>query len=139
MSGILDMIAPVIPIYKYLGKELVALRETFDRNWDEKHDEWKDHTIEWQLARLDTERVELEEAIKEMWEHATTHSSLIERMKHVNSEFLDVALVALLGANKTRIEIEKLISRINKEAISEAQRAQIELEDAVAIVGEFDE
>ena len=114
MPNPLDKLAPKIKLYKYLDKELEALKEVFNRNWDEKQDGWRYQSIDWLANRLDLERKELKEAIEVMWEDAMYHSSLIIRMKHVHMEFLDIALVALMGADKTRREFEALEKRLNK-------------------------
>ena len=114
MPNPLDKLAPKIKLYKYLDKELEALKEVFNRNWDEKQDGWRYQSIDWLANRLDLERKELKEAIEVMWEDAMLHSSLIIRMKHVHMEFLDIALVALMGADKTRREFEALEKRLNE-------------------------
>ena len=127
MSKIIDKIAPEILFHKYLGKELKALRETFDRNWDEKHDQWRGETIDWLAGRLDMEYAELKKAIKFMWEDAFLHYSLIVRMRQVHAEWLDVALVALMGADKTRRECESLEKRLKKRPTVEAPESELEI------------
>lgn len=127
MSTFIDKLIPEILIDKYLEKEFKELRKTFDRNWDEKRDGWRDESIEWLAKRIDAERAELERAIKEMREDAFLHSSVIYRTKRVRSEFLDVALVALMGADKARIEYEALEKRQKKGSKIEAPEPELEI------------
>lgn len=117
MSKLLDKIAPEIKLYKYLGNEINCLKRVFDRNWAEKGLNWKLHSVDWMIDRLKAEVKELDEAMTDVWEDAFLVNSLLYRLEQVLLEWQDCALVCLMGADRTRMEIEALRERLRAEVI----------------------
>ncbi|MHA1786743.1 MAG: hypothetical protein ACTSWU_00910 [Candidatus Thorarchaeota archaeon] len=115
MLTIIDKIIPEIKLYKYLGKSIQELKESFDRNWSEKGLGWKIASVDFMISKAKEELNELDEAMTNAWSDAFLHKSLIYRLEQVLLEWKDLALVALMGIDRTMMELESLKERLKAE------------------------
>ncbi|MHA1287713.1 MAG: hypothetical protein ACTSPB_09955 [Candidatus Thorarchaeota archaeon] len=115
VDRIIDKLAPEIKLYKHLGKAIQELKEPFERNWSEKGLGWKIFSIDFMIKKAKEEVDELDEAMTDAWGDFYLHQSLIRRLEQVLLEWKDLALVALMGIDRTMIELESLRKRLKEE------------------------
>jgi len=127
VDRIIDKLAPEIKLYKHLGKAIQELKEPFERNWSEKGLGWKIFSIDFMIKKAKEEVDELDEAMTDAWGdfylhqslirrlEQVLHQSLIRRLEQVLLEWKDLALVALMGIDRTMIELESLRERLREE------------------------
>ena len=91
-----------------LKKQVEMAEEKFDAEFDEKGTTWRDHDEDFQIDRMMEEVRELESAMAIPYGPKDEKAYRIFRLTEMQSEFIEVVICALMGADWCSQNISKV-------------------------------